>query len=217
MQTAESMHCASQFVVPPSSKQNGESPPDGPRKAPITDLPTDPADRYALFREFEPLVQRLIKRYGDEPELREDLVGEIYCRFSEVLDAYDPARGVPLRPYLIHQLTSSVYIFARRQWRRHKREIVLEFDAVSSAAMSLEDVSAQWDDAMMLREVQQGLPSAISQLSVRQRQVIIWRYYEVRSFDEIAGLLNVQLATARSTLRHALRNMRRQLDAQHLG
>ena len=168
-------------------------------------------DRCKLYAEFQPLVQRLIRQYGDEPELREDLMGEIYCRFCAVLDAYDPSRGIPLRPYLVHQLAYSVYSYVRRQWRRHKREISLEIDTIAKAIPSSEDVSAQWDDAMMMQKVQEGLPRAISQLSQRQRQVVIWRYYEARSFEEIADRLNIRLATARSTLRHALKNMRRRL------
>lgn len=178
-----------------------------------TSLPryTDTPDRNKLFAEFQPLVQRLIRQYGDEPELREDLVGEIYCRFCALLDAYDPTRGIPLRPYLVHQLAFSVYSFVRRQWRRHKREISLEVDTMVKAIPAMEDVSGQWDDAMMMQKVQEGLPNAISQLSLRQRQVVIWRYYEARSFEEIAERLNVRLATARSTLRHALKNMRRKL------
>ncbi len=176
----------------------------------------DPIDCDSLFGEFQPLVQRLIRQYGDEPELREDLIGEIYCRFRALVHAYDPGRGVPLRPYLVHQLAYSVYSFVRRQWRRHKREFSLEIDAIARAIPSSEDVSARWDDAMMMQKVQDGLPYAISQLSLRQRQVVIWRYYEARSFEEIAERLNVRLATARSTLRHALKNMRRKLIEEQL-
>lgn len=176
----------------------------------------DPVDCDALFNEFQPLVQRLIRQYGDEPELREDLIGEIYCRFCALVHAYDPGRGIPMRPYLVHQLAYSVYSFVRRQWRRHKREISLEIEGVARAIPSSEDVSARWDDAMVMQNVQAGLPYAISQLSLRQQQVVIWRYYEARSFEEIAERLDIRLATARSTLRHALKNMRRKLIEERL-
>jgi len=184
------------------------------RTVPVCLRETIDCDR--LFAEFQPLVQRLIRQYGDEPELREDLIGEIYCRFCALVHAYDPNRGIPLRPYLVHQLAYSVYSFVRRQWRRHKREISLEIDTAARAIPNTEDVSAKWDDAMMMQKVQAGLPSAISQLSLRQRQVVIWRYYDARSFEEIADRLNIQLSTARSTLRHALKNMRRKLIADQL-
>src|SRR5947209_20458060 len=66
--------------------------------------------RDGLYAEFQPLVRRLIRQYGgDNAELREDLAGEIYYRFCQLLEVYDPERGVPLRPYLVRQLTASVY------------------------------------------------------------------------------------------------------------
>src|ERR1051325_8723244 len=67
--------------------------------------------REELFREMQPLVRRLIQRFGEDAEMRRDLEGEIYYRFCLLLDAFDPERGVPLRPYLIRQLTASVYTY----------------------------------------------------------------------------------------------------------
>lgn len=179
-------------------------------------LGSDAYDKDQLFSEFQPLVQRLIRQYGDEPELREDLIGEIYCRFCSVLDAYDPTRGIPLRPYLVHQLAFSVYSYVRRQWRRKKREISIEIDTIVRSIPNTGDISEQWDNAMVIQTVQAGLPHAISQLSLRQRQVVIWRYYEQLSFEEIADRLNMRLATARSTLRHALKNIRRKLQQDNI-
>ena len=67
-------------------------------------------DREALFQDFQPLVRRLIRQYGEDLELKRDLAGEIYCRFCELLDAYDPSRGIPVRAYLVRTLTASVFI-----------------------------------------------------------------------------------------------------------
>lgn len=173
-------------------------------------------DREALFAEFQPLVQKLIRQYGDDSELREDLVGEIYCRFCSVLDAFDPTRGIPLKAYLVHQLGYSVYSFVRCQWRRHRREVSIEVETLAKTIANPRENSQQWDDNMMMREVQDGLPSVIAELSLRQRQVVIWRYYESCTFEEIALRLDIQMATARSTLRHALRNIRRKLTQANL-
>src|SRR5947207_14177253 len=54
-------------------------------------------DREALYAEFQPLVRRLIRQYGDDAEMRQDLAGEIFFRFCILLASYDPCRGVPLR------------------------------------------------------------------------------------------------------------------------
>jgi RNA polymerase sigma factor (sigma-70 family) len=182
--------------------------------------PRDPhcgTERETLYRDFQPLVRRLTRQYGEDPELRKDLAGEIYCRFCSLLDAYDPSRGIPLRAYMVRTLTASVYTYSRSQWRRQHREVSLDADSGSAEpAVSLLDPSRQWDRAMLTQEVLNTLPEAISQLPLRQRQVVIWRYYDSRSFEDIAELLHIRPATARSLLRHGLNNLRRKVAASPL-
>lgn len=175
-----------------------------------------PQQREALFAEFTPLVRRLIRQYGDDPEIRQELEGEIYCRFCALLDAYDPGRGVPLRPYLVRQLTASIYTFARHHWRRQRREVSLELDAAAGEPVAMVDPTDQWTHDLTVQQVLKALPEAISKLPRRQRQVVIWRYYEERSFEEIAERLDIQLATARSLLRHGLNNLRRWIAQERL-
>lgn len=172
--------------------------------------------RAALFAEFQPLVRRLIRQYGEDPELRQDLAGEIYYRFCTLLDAYDAERGIPLRAYLVRTLTASVYTFSRSQWRRQHREISLEATEGAIEPSDQTDPSGQWDRELMTREVLKALPAAIAKLPQRQRQVVIWRYYESRSFEDIAELLKVRPATARSLLRHGLNNLRKQVANSEL-
>ncbi len=171
--------------------------------------PAEAMDRDKLYAEFAPLVRRLLRQYGQDPELKKDLEGEIYCRFCALLDAFDPQRGVPLRPYLVRQLQAATYTFARHQWRRARREVALETPAASRPGSCLPDPTRQWDEALALEQVRGALPEAIEKLPMRQRQVVLWRYYQGRSFEEIAELLGIQAATARSLLRHGINNLRR--------
>ncbi|HTE20591.1 MAG TPA: sigma-70 family RNA polymerase sigma factor [Armatimonadota bacterium] len=173
-------------------------------------------ERESLFADFQPLVRRLVRQYGEDPELRQDLAGEIYCRFCALLDSYDSSRGIPLRAYLVRTLTASVYTYTRSQWRRQHREISLEATAGAVEPVNAVDPSGQWDHELMTQEVLKALPEAISHLPLRQRQVVIWRYYESRSFEEIAAMLHVRPATARSLLRHGLNNLRRQVARTEL-
>src|SRR5262249_32054485 len=134
---------------------------------------------------------------------------EIYYRFCQLLDAYDPERGVPLHPYMVRQLSASVYTFARQGWRRRGREVSLDLNTGVCDSYHAFDPSRDWDNRLFTEQVAQALPEAIARLPKRQRQVVIWRYYEERSFEEIAELLGIQLATARSLLRHGLNRLRR--------
>jgi RNA polymerase sigma factor (sigma-70 family) len=209
-------------------ERNGARPGPG---APATSLPVDfaesggtepgeglaeqvesPIDRDAVYAELQPLVRRLIRQYGEDAEMRQDLAGEIYCRFCDLLEAYDPARGIPLRPYLIRTLTASVYTYARSHWRNKKRERGLEIGQDGpEPAGSVECPTPAWDRRLMTGQVLEALPQVMANLPLRQRQVVIWRYYEGRSYEQIAGDLNIRQATARSLLRHGITNLRRQL------
>ncbi|MBI3911302.1 MAG: sigma-70 family RNA polymerase sigma factor [Armatimonadetes bacterium] len=168
-------------------------------------------EREALYADFQPLVRRLVRQFGEDPDLRQDLAGEIYCRFCELLASYDPSRGIPLRPYLVRTLTASVYTFTRSHWRRRRREINLEPGVTMSEANYAVDPARQWDRDLMTQDVLRALPETIAKLPLRQRQVVIWRYYEGRSFEEIAEMAHIRPATARSLLRHGLNNLRRQI------
>ncbi len=176
------------------------------------------SERDLLYDNFRPLVQRLVRKYGDNPELRKDLVGEIYCLFCGIVDAYDPARGVPFKPYVVHQLSSSVYTYARKHWRQERREVRLELcdDTTTGGVSAATDPSQQWNHDITMRQLQEFIATAIAKLPLRQRQVVIWRYFEHRSFEEIAEALHIQVATARSSLRHGLNNIRRSFEKANL-
>lgn len=174
-------------------------------------------DREALYADFQPLVRRLIHQYGETPELRQDLAGEIYCRFCDLLAAYDPSRRIPLRPYLVRTLTAAVYTYSRSQWRRQHREVSLQSETDVESSGDHVDPSHQWVRELITKDVLAVLPSLIAKLPQRQRQVVIARYYEARSFEEIAEQLRIRPATARSLLRHGLNNLRNMISTTHLG
>jgi RNA polymerase sigma factor (sigma-70 family) len=170
-------------------------------------------NREALYQEFQPLVRRLIRQYGDCPELRQDLAGEIYYRFCWLLEVYDPGRGVPLKPYLVRQLTASVYTFARHGWIRQRREVSYDQKVEVGYPGSKTDPTPEWNHKLAMEQVIRSLPDAIANLPKRQRQVVVWRYYEQRPFADIAALLQVKPATARSLLRHGINSLRKHVQA----
>ena len=174
-------------------------------------------ERDTFFAEFAPLMRRLIRQYaGDDPEMREDMRGELYCRFSQLYDEFDPSRGVPPRPYLVRKLSAAAYTFARHHWRRDRRELSLEFGEEFGDQGPSVDPTASWDTALAMEQVLNVLPEGITQLPRRQKQLVVWRYYEQKSFEEIATLLDIRVATARSILRHGLNNLRKWIQRERL-
>jgi RNA polymerase sigma-70 factor (ECF subfamily) len=172
-------------------------------------------DRYAAIAfesmrsEFAPLVSKLIHQYGRDAEFARDLQGEIYCRLTRYMAEYDPDRGVPLRPYLIHKLRLSVFNCARDRHRQQRREASLDANLYAAEVRSAEDPTPSWDRALDIERLRAVLPDAIARLPERQRCVVIWRYYEGMSFEQIAEIMGVKAVTVRSLLRNGLRGLRR--------
>jgi RNA polymerase sigma-70 factor (ECF subfamily) len=183
-------------------------PGSSPNGAPPAGSGISAADREALYRDFRPLVRSLIGRYGDDPELREELPGEIYARFCQLVADYEPGRGVPLKLYLVRTLSASVYSYARSRWQRRRRESSLELELGLNARVGSSDPAREWDEQIAMQRVLEQLPDAIVRLPLRQRQVVVWFYYEGLAFEEIAQTLEIQPATARSLLRHGIARLR---------
>jgi RNA polymerase sigma factor (sigma-70 family) len=191
--------------------------PPATASAPLQGAQFSRSEREAIYEDFQPLVRRLIRQYGDTPEIREDLKGEIYCRFCDLLEAFDPSRGVNLYAYLVRMLSTSTYAYARSLWRRRQRKEQLEVSWEDQEEQGLQ-VSDAWEDPIE-KQIQaddkeamlEALRDRIGNLTERQRQVVVWRYYEAHSFEEIASRLNIKPATARSILRHAINNLRQHL------
>jgi RNA polymerase sigma factor (sigma-70 family) len=169
-------------------------------------------DRESLYAEFAPLVQRLLRQYGSDAELLQDLAGEIYCRFCTLVDAFDPDRGVPLRPYLVRQLSAFTYTYVRSQRTLQKREAPVGWSEGNSAAEPSYDPTSSWIAELSQQQILQSLPHAIAQLPDRQRKVVCWRYIDDMPFDEISGILGIEPATVRSLLRHGINNLRKQME-----
>lgn len=171
-------------------------------------------DMAALYEQFQPLVRSLMGRYGRTPELRKDLTGEIYYQFCRLVSAYDAARGIPICAYLTHMLPQRIFNHVRDYWRGESRYVSYEQETMERVGDG--ESGGEWDEALVAEEVLNALPAAIGRLPHRQRLVVVWRYYEDRSFEQIAAQLEIKPATARSLLRHAITALRQRLAQQGL-
>jgi len=171
--------------------------------------PSKQQDRALLFKQFDPWLQRLMRRYRMSAEAREDALGDLYCRFCHLLDIYDPSRNIPLEPYLYRQLGAQLYSIARSGWRRSKRELPYYSEESADHDSRLGgDPTPEWNDGLVTGQVRSLLPAAFLQISSRQRRVLVLRYYGDLPYEEIAQRMDIRPATARSLARNALNSLR---------
>jgi RNA polymerase sigma factor (sigma-70 family) len=203
----------------PAGHQSGRSrspesaPPGSLAHREAYDPPRTERERDALYADIQPLVRRLVDQYSREPRLRRKLEEQAYDRFCQLVDAYDPGQLVPIRTYLVRTLPAAVLSSARGRLRRDDPESDAEGDAGRHDGHHYLQLTDAGDDGAAMRSVLDALPQAIAVLPLRQRQVVIHRYYEARTLDEIAAASGIRITAVRALLRQGLRNLQRQVNA----
>lgn len=163
-----------------------------------------------LYSHFAPLLVALLRQYGTTSELRRDLRGEIYYQFHRLVDSYSLEHGVPLADYVTYQLSQAVSNYVRTWWSDagqfvSQQQLEVSHEAAPSLPLS-DPANATGLSAAEVRKLPQGV---LASLPHRQRLVVVWRFYEERSIEQIAADLGIPPAAARSLLDQATSTLRR--------
>jgi RNA polymerase sigma factor (sigma-70 family) len=166
--------------------------------------------RDALYEQLQPLVRRLLRQYGaEQAPLREEVSGQVYRDFCSLLTAYDPALGVPLLPYLTRSLSAGAFTFSLDRAQFERSEPVTALDSPASGMEH--NTGAGCDHERLAAAVLKALPSVIARLPWDQRQVMVLRYYEGLSVEEIARRLLIGTPAAYSLLQVGLSELSTQV------
>lgn len=160
-----------------------------------------------FYGELLPLVNRLMRQYGISPQQRLRFTCVLYHRYCELIAVYDPAAGAPLRPYLVRCLDAAAAAFQEREAPALGKTFGrLSLRVVRGGASS----RTRAEGSLVVVPVR--LPALIAELPPLLRKVVIWRYYELRSYSEIAALLHVKPPVVGRLLRRALTALRRKVS-----
>lgn len=139
--------------------------------------------------------------WNDATEIAQDSFAEAYL-------SRESCRGLWSDPDVFGPWLSGVARNRYRNWarsrkRRRNHVVTVESTALESvAAAAVPEPSPQLDK----------LRTAIDQLSVKQRQVVLMHYLEETSVKEVALLLSLSEKTVEGRLYQARRSLRRMLD-----
>ena len=139
--------------------------------------------------------------------IAQDVVQETFIRIYQRIRQFDATR--PFEPYLMRSVTNA----ALNATRRDGQSLSLESDPAGFENLLAH--AATVETQVELAQVQDEIETALSQLSPRQRVVIVQRYYlemsekeMAESLDAAPGTIKWLLNAARARLRRLLRSER---------
>lgn len=167
------------------------------------DAVSDPSDGdqlEALYLRHGPEALRLAYLLTGDRELSEDLAQEAFVRVARRLTGLRSADSFPwyLRRTVVNLANS--HLRRRRVERAHLKRLV---SSAAAAGVSTPDMVTK-----------QAVRGAIAQLSARQRAVVVLRYYEDLTDQQIANVLGCPVGSVKSSLHRAAAILRQDLGQE---
>lgn len=161
-----------------------------------------------LVYRYAPKLRSYIARIGGLPtEDTEDILQDSFVRIYEHLNDFDPLLSFSSWAYRItHNQTMN---FFRKRRARPEGHLTLLSDEELTALSATTDVfadSANTFDATILRKV-------LATLSKEHFDVLILRYFEHKSYDEISDILSIPPGTVAVRLSRAKAKIKKIMEA----
>lgn len=128
----------------------------------------------------------------------EDLVQDIYVQVYKSLRKYDSDR--PFKPWLMGIVLKQIQAYRRKWWMRFR--IAKKAEAVKK------EVELDFSNKIVDKIANQQLRHLVDQLPYKLKQVIILRYLNDYSQEEVAKILEIPLGTVKSRINAALNKLR---------
>ncbi|MCS6948981.1 MAG: sigma-70 family RNA polymerase sigma factor [Armatimonadota bacterium] len=178
---------------------------DADRQAIERFLSGDVAAFEELYHRYQPYVYNVVHGIVQNPEDARDVTQEV---FLHVYDALSRFRGGSAFSTWLYRVAVNTAITYVRKERRHAR---VPLDSLRELRADLDaEPEHQADRAEMQQEVQQTL----AQLPEQHRAVLVLRYFQDLSLEEIAQAMNCSVAAVKVRLHRARHSFRRLLTGR---
>ena len=159
-----------------------------------------------LYRQYEKLVYRTAYLITGSKEAAEDALQEVFISVWKSRHTYDPNKG-KLTTWL-HRIT--VNQCSREKARKTPVAISLEEKDIDLPEMKR---SYQPEDVLINKMEYDRLLRAMDALDTKHRSILVLRYFNDLSYQEIAEALEIPLGTVKSRLNQSLRYLKEQMKA----
>ncbi len=152
-----------------------------------------------LFRQYQGLVFKNAYLVTGSREEAEDVLQEVFVAVWRSRQTFDPARGSLVS--WLHRITVNKCL----ERRRKKSLPSVPLDETRTAVLEIGDPPPDPEDYT-------ALLAALKSLDNKHRVVLVLRYFNDLSYDEIAYIADIPLGTVKSRINQALKLLRGRLD-----
>ena len=156
-----------------------------------------------LVRLYENKVYHLALRMCASPEDANDVAQEAFLAAWKGLPSF---RGESGFSTWLYRLTSNAAIDHLRRNKKQKGDLSLDDEELSLDAV---DPGPRPQDAAEKSELKEAVAAGLRQLSDDHRQVLVLREIQELSYEEIAGMLGLDLGTVKSRISRARNALRK--------
>jgi RNA polymerase sigma-70 factor (ECF subfamily) len=161
----------------------------------------------AVFQDYRKMVFKTAYLMTGSKEEAEDILQEVFVSVWRSRNTFNPEKG---------KLTTWIYRITVNQCLSRRRKKKPALLSLEDKSIDLPDTKPgeQPEEVLVTRLEYDRLMKAINALSSRHRSVLVLRYFNDLSYEEIAQVIGVPLGTVKSRISQALRSLRAQMSIQ---
>ena len=159
-----------------------------------------------LVRRYQEKVYWVARRIVIDHDDADDIVQDVFIKFHRSAKEF---RGESSLYTWLYRVTVNASLNALR------RKKVREYLAIDEMTSQYESDVPRPDEALEAAEQRSEIEKAVSRLPGKQRAVFVLRYYEEKSYEEIAAILKTSIGGLKANYFHALKKVGNSLKKKY--
>jgi RNA polymerase sigma-70 factor, ECF subfamily len=153
-----------------------------------------------LVERYEAKLRRYARKFLIGKDDTDDVVQDVFLHTYENIQSVDTSRKFSS---WIYRIAHNTFVNALRK-RENSRRVYLDFDTILPSLRAEETT----DDVILRREGKELVEKTLEKLSEKYREVLVLYYIEELSYEEIADVLGIPIATIGVRLRRGKESAR---------
>jgi RNA polymerase sigma-70 factor (ECF subfamily) len=162
----------------------------------------DPEAFRGLFEKYKDMVYSVALRYSGDPAIAQDIAQDTFLKLFSAVGSF---RGDSNFDAWLYRMVVNSCFDQKRRTRRLTPLLDGILDALRTPEVSVLD-------EVLRAEMSAHVKSVVDSLAPDQRMVVVLRYTQGLSYDEIAGILGCAAGTIASRLNRAHKVLQRRLS-----